>query len=266
MEKTLKTISKILMLFAIGLLVINCSDSNKVVTGETGTVTDIDGNVYSTIGIGNKMWMAENLKVTKFSDGTAIPNITDDTEWMNANHGAYSIRNFDDVDEISTENEMKNAYGILYNWKAATDPKGLCPTGWRLPTHDELREMVDYITENYEEINSNNAGNYLKSCRQVNSQLGGSCNTENHPRWDSDSNHYGNDFFGFKALPAGYRSATSVGAGKFLHFGRQAHFWTSTDAAYGGYPYVLILSRSNGGAEIDGDSPNMGVSVRCVNK
>lgn len=85
------------------------------------TVTDIDGNTYKTIKIGDNEWLASNLKTTKLNDGTAIKNITDNKEWAETKDAAYS-----------TYNNEENAE-VLYNWAAANSDK-LCPEGWTVPS------------------------------------------------------------------------------------------------------------------------------------
>lgn len=95
----------------------------------TGTVTDIDGNVYQTIKIGNQWWMAKNLKVTHYRNGEAIPNITNDSEWINLSTGAYCAYN-NDNGNIAT-------YGLLYNWYTVVDSRNIAPSGWHVPTDDE---------------------------------------------------------------------------------------------------------------------------------
>ncbi|HDO06183.1 MAG TPA: hypothetical protein ENG85_00705, partial [Bacteroidetes bacterium] len=84
-----------------------------------GTVTDIDGNVYKTIVIGNQTWMAENLRVTHYQNGDTIPNVTDNTTWKDLSTDAYcNYNNTTDLDTIAT-------YGRLYNWYAVNDTRGL---------------------------------------------------------------------------------------------------------------------------------------------
>ncbi|MCX6352888.1 MAG: fibrobacter succinogenes major paralogous domain-containing protein [Bacteroidetes bacterium] len=96
-------------------------------TLKTGyTVTDIDGNVYKTVQIGRKLWMAENLKTTKYRDGTPIPNITDNSLWRLDSAGAYS-----EYDNSPTKGAI---YGKFYNYFAVLNKKGLAPTGWHIPT------------------------------------------------------------------------------------------------------------------------------------
>jgi len=104
-----------------------------------GSMTDIDGNTYKTVTIGTQTWMAENLKVTKYNDGTNIPNVTDDTEWGNLTTGAYCNYN-NDQSNVAT-------YGRLYNWYAVNTGK-LCPTGWHVPSDAEWTTLEDYLIAN----------------------------------------------------------------------------------------------------------------------
>lgn len=101
------------------------------------TVTDIDGNVYEAVTIGDQVWMKENLKTTKYNDGTAIFNVTDNTEWGNLVTGAYCwYYNYPDA--------YKDTYGALYNWYALGTGI-LCPNGWHVPTHADWAQLADFL-------------------------------------------------------------------------------------------------------------------------
>jgi len=104
-----------------------------------GTVTDIDGNVYKTIVIGSQTWMAENLRVTHYQNGDAIPNVTDNTAWKDLTTGAYcNYNNTTDLDTIAT-------YGRLYNWYAVADSRNLATKGWHVPTISDWDRLIDYL-------------------------------------------------------------------------------------------------------------------------
>ena len=104
-----------------------------------GTVTDIDGNVYKTIVIGNQTWMAENLRVTHYQNGDTIPNVTDNTTWKDLSTDAYcNYNNTTDLDTIAT-------YGRLYNWYAVNDTRGLAPKGWHVPDINDWLILIDYL-------------------------------------------------------------------------------------------------------------------------
>ena len=207
----------------------------------TPTITDIDGNLYNTVLLGSQCWMAENLKTTTYKTGTPIPNVTG-----SSTTGAY----------VWYENNIswKGPYGALYNWYATVDADGLCPTGWDVPTNDEWTALTDFIGGT-----GWPHGNELKSCRQVNSPLGGNCNTSDHPRWSEHNTHYGTDDYGFSGLPGGGRHYD----GYFYYIGFYGYWWSSTEdsssSAWGrflGYYYGFV-----------GVSPNdkhFGFSVRCL--
>ena len=104
-----------------------------------GTVIDIDGNAYKTIVIGTQTWMAENLRVTRYSNGDSVPNVTDTAKWMNLLDGAYcNYNNTSSLDTIAT-------YGRLYNWYAATDSRNIAPKGWRVANAEDWLILFDYL-------------------------------------------------------------------------------------------------------------------------
>jgi uncharacterized protein (TIGR02145 family) len=99
-----------------------------------GSVTDIDGNSYPTVLIGDQEWMAENLRVTKYQDGTPVPYVTDDNTWANLYTDAYCFYN---------NTYYFNIYGKLYNWYAVNNPSNLAPAGWRIPTYNDFQTLLD---------------------------------------------------------------------------------------------------------------------------
>lgn len=125
------------------LLLVSCSDSTSSGDKEDniikGSVTDIDGNVYETVQIGDQVWMAENLKVTHYRNGDPIPNVTDDTEWKGLSTGAYCT-----FENSSTNSE---SLGLLYNWYAIGDTinNKIAPEGWHVPTDEEWKELEMYL-------------------------------------------------------------------------------------------------------------------------
>jgi uncharacterized protein (TIGR02145 family) len=103
---------------------------------EKDTVTDYEGNDYNTVKIGQQWWMAENLKATKYNDGTSIPLVTNAMKWQKLTSPAYCWYNND----IS----HKDRYGALYNWYTV-NTGNLCPSGWHVPTRDEWAELLNYV-------------------------------------------------------------------------------------------------------------------------
>lgn len=218
------------------------SDSKNVsniITTKIDSISDIDGNVYKTVSIGKQTWMAENLKVTKYSDGTPIPFVKGDSNWANLtnNDKAYCWLNDD--------SSHKETHGALYTYAAAindtnmeiSNQQGVCPTGWHLPSDSEWRILEDYITSNGY---SGREGASLMS--------------------KSDWGNKGADNFGFKAIPGGYREESY---GSFTWYENFASYWTSTqtnskEAFYRG----LISSKDK--IQRWYFNKSCGMSVRCV--
>lgn len=108
------------------------SEAWSFITTEQTTVTDIDGNIYQTVQIGNQIWMAENLKVTKFRNGDQIPTGLADNELQNTSEPAYVTLNVD-------------LYGHHYNWFTFVDSRGICPDGFRVPIPEDLTELNSFL-------------------------------------------------------------------------------------------------------------------------
>jgi len=212
------------------------------------TITDVDGNTYYTVQIGSQCWMKENLKTTTYRNSTPIPNVTDSSSWSNLTTGAY----------VWFENDIswKDLYGALYNWYATIDTNGLCPIGWHVPTHNEWSVLTNFIGG----ISSPH-GNELKSCRQINSTLGGECNISDHPRWNPNNTHYGTDDYGFSGLPGNSRHFN----GPFDQFptGDSGVWWSSTpyQSVYG---LTRVLWYNFGLVDIYYSNKQYGFSVRCI--
>ncbi len=199
----------------------------------TGTVTDIDGNAYKTIKIGDQIWMAENLKTSKYNDGTEIPNVIDDEEWETLTEGAYTYYN-KDANHNAT-------YGKLYNWHAVNTGK-LCPQGWHIPTDAEWTQLINYLGED-------EAGQKMKSTGN---------STDGTGLWDKDLGYEGTNESGFSGLPGGHR----YGDGSY-GMGAYGGWWSSTeggtDLAWG----MLLFYDYN---EVDSEeyNKNYGFSCRCA--
>jgi uncharacterized protein (TIGR02145 family) len=99
------------------------------------TVTDIDGNQYRTIQIGTQVWMAENLKSSKYCNGDPIPNINDAIQWSNLTTGAWSIYPI----------QILHSYGKFYNWYAVDDARNICPCNWHVPTDAEWTVLLEFL-------------------------------------------------------------------------------------------------------------------------
>ena len=207
------------------------------ITGITGTVSDIDGNTYHTIGIGYQMWIVENLKTTKYNDGIAIPNVTDNAGWPSEpNTDAYCWYNNDIAN--------KTPYGALYNVVAVNNGK-LCPIGWHVATNDDWHKMILFLDPNAtQDIDESHiAGGMIKESGTV--------------HWDA-SNIATNES-GFTALPGGIRYSDPYG---FAQLGNNANYWSAGN----GYEVRLLISGNNSIDKKPGAFLNRGNgnSVRCI--
>jgi uncharacterized protein (TIGR02145 family) len=189
-----------------------------------GTVTDIDGNVYKTVIIKGKTWMAENLKVTHYRNGDAIPNVTDSASWYKLTTGAY-------CDYLNTPGISK-VYGRLYNEKAIFDSRNLAPAGWHVANIQELEATVD----SYDQYGK------LKETDTI--------------HWKSPNIGATNET-GFTALPSGYRS----GNGSFGGIGEFCYYYGSS---MGNYRYNLHYNSDRLNGTYGSGVANIAMSVRCV--
>jgi uncharacterized protein (TIGR02145 family) len=213
-------------------------------TTYAGKVTDFDNNDYYTVIINGKEWMASNLKTTHYhqSPNDAIPLITtnNNTNWYNATEGAWTLYLDGGVDSLT----MINSYGMLYNWYAVSDTRGLCPLGWHVPSDAEWTDLVNFLG------GEGVAGGKLKSTRKA---------PDDHPRWLYDNSGATNEI-GFSAFPAGYRSNWD---GYYNNFGESAMFWTSSSSMYE-YKWTRILYTYSAYINRTDYAEKSGLSVRCV--
>lgn len=193
------------------------------------TVTDADGNVYPTITIGKQVWMAENLKTSKYNDGKPIHLVTDDKKWAELTTPAYCWFN----NEIAN----KDVYGALYNWFAVKTKK-LCPKSWHIPTDTEWGALISFLGD------ENTAGDKLKETGTI--------------HWKSTINTATNEF-DFTALPGGMR----LDSGTFPVFGHSyAVWWSSTGSDTDAWNRGLFFSSSR---TFKGhENVRNGFSVRCI--
>jgi uncharacterized protein (TIGR02145 family) len=118
------------------IFLIACLPVASSAAGTGDAVKDADGNLYRTVKIGRQVWTVENLRTTRFNDGTLIPQISDNQEWKDARSPAFCL--------YENKPENKEPAGLLYNWHAASSPK-IAPAGWRVPTLKEQLELRDYL-------------------------------------------------------------------------------------------------------------------------
>ncbi len=228
--KNNRSIYNLLLLVALMYFLLSCKKENTtIIPLVDGTVTDIDNNVYKTVTIGTQTWMAENLKVTKYKDGTSIPLVTDNTAWKSLTTPAYCWYNNDATN--------KTVYGGLYNWYTVTTGK-VCPTGWHVPSDTEWATLINFL-----------GGETL---------AGGKIKEKGLSRWLSPNTGATNET-GFTAIPGGFHD----GNGRFAEVGNFGAWWSSASLSTStAWFYTAYSGDSN--ANKDDDYMRSGFSVRCV--
>jgi uncharacterized protein (TIGR02145 family) len=208
------------------------------------TIKDIDGNAYNTVTIGKQVWLVENLKTTRFNDGTEIPLGSDDVI-LQQFAPSYCWFNNDEA-------ANKNRYGALYNWYSVASGK-LCPAGWHVPTDVEWKALHEYLITNgygYEGSGNDVAKSIAaRSGWKISSAAGTVGNDQNKS----------NNKTGFSALPGGVRYFN----GKIDTIGKFGFWWSSTE-------YYTTNAWSNGLTFNSGSSYRFSfgkrncLSVRCI--
>jgi uncharacterized protein (TIGR02145 family) len=218
--------------------------SDKTVTFTFTECKDGDNNYYPVVQIGTQLWMAENLKTTKYNDGTAIPNITDNTAWAALNTGAYS--DYNNTPANST------IYGRLYNWfavdnnaatkVASNGGKNVCPISWHVSSDAEWSNLLISIGAKYA------SGQF---------DTGGKLTETGTTHWASPNTGATNET-GFTALPGSFRN----NIGNYNFIGSEGFWWTNDgSAAVVAWAWFMFSSPSilhGSYYKVDG------LSVRCV--
>ena len=228
----------------------------------TPTLTDIDGNVYNTVMLGQQCWMKENLRTTRFADGGGIPSIdtlSSITPYRYAPNG--------EVANVAT-------YGYLYNWAAVmheadgsnSNPsgvQGICPDGWHVPSDAEWTQLTDYVGSREEYVCGVNNNNLIGKALAATTGWNTSddfCAVGNDPS--------SNNATGFSVLPAGSFGTGDVGANPnyYHNFSNYAIFWSATEHN-ATYSIWLILRYNSAGVtpwNWGSMTKVVGGSVRCV--
>jgi uncharacterized protein (TIGR02145 family) len=203
-----------------------------------GKVTDIDGNIYKTIVINGTVWMAENLKTTRYANGDLIPNVTGNAQWLALTSGAWSY--------YLNNNTYNNTYGKLYNWYAISNIKNICPQGWHVPRISQFDSMITYL------------GGYTIA--------GGKLKSTGTTNWISP-NIGATNISGFSGLPGGYRSNID-GGGDFYKLGYDGWFAlitpTNTEALRNLLNANTNINVTTSFGYYNHFNSTTGVSCRCV--
>ena len=202
-------------------------------TNNNPQIFDIDGNAYDTIHIGTQVWLKQNLNTSRYNNGTAIPNVTDNATWGSLSTGARCYYNNDSVTYSST-------YGALYNYHTV-NTGNLCPTGWHVPTNSEWTTLITYLGG--ESI----AGGKLKEAGLA--------------HWQSPNANATNET-GFTALPCGNRF---YDPGTYFNIGEYGYWWCSAETGTVSALYMGMNYNSGYvGPYASYNGYKFGVSVRCL--
>ncbi len=203
-------------------------DDETPISTPQDPVTDIDGNVYKVVKIGDQIWMAENLKATRYNNGDSINIYADNTPWKSATDGAACY--------FDNNVAMRDTFGMLYNYHALTGSRNPCPTGWRVSTAQDWLTLIETMG------GIAVAGQKLKSDN----------------RWDEEDGSNSNTV-GFNAYPAGRRDQN----GGFSHLGRNANFWT-TENLDNEKAWIYRLGKTVAEVFSEFEVKLYGYSCRCV--
>ncbi len=202
--------------------------NSQIVWG--GGATDVDGNVYLSVIINGQEWMQKNLAVTKYRNGDPIPTGLSNTVWQSTTQGTY--------DNYNNDVANSSIYGKLYNIYAVSDSRGLCPTGWHVPTDVEWTVLINFIDPSQNpQANgqqSGTAGGILKS---INGWISPGVATDN---------------YGFSALPGGFRNQIP---GTYFGLGTEGYWWASASTCRKMINVWPVVQRAY---------TTGGYSVRCI--
>jgi uncharacterized protein (TIGR02145 family) len=213
---------------------------------ETDSVTDVDGNVYKTVKIGDQWWMAENLRVIHYRDLSSIfyDQSMTDKDWADLTKGAYCY----------LYNGSTPYNGLLYNWYAISNSNGIAPEGWHIPTDDDWKELERFLgmtvdTSNLIGWRGTHEGEKLKSPK-TETQL-----------WIIDQNIHNTNESGFTAFPGGCRLLNGI----YVDAGPNstAFWWTSSEAG-SDQAWYRYLDYQYAGVFRYYASKASGFSIRCV--
>ena len=217
------------------IFLLSLSISFKSIAQEsTETVQDIGGNVYPIIIIGKQVWMKEDLKTTRYSNGDSIGTTTPTTLDI-TNEPTPKYQWAYDGNESNVE-----IYGRLYTWYAATDDRNICPTGWHVPTDADWSTLTTFLV-----------GEYV---------AGGKLKEKGITHWKSPNTGATNES-GFTALPGGYRYFD--GNGTFYYIKYDGRFWSSTESGTN-YAWSRSMLYNYGSVSRYENYKKEGFSVRCI--
>lgn len=231
---------KLFAITTIFLFTVTCCNKETPTAAETGTVTDKEGNVYKTVKIGNQVWMAENLRTTRYISGVSLKFIPSDTfAWSHDTTGAYCI----------------GAHGMLYNWYAIhSAAQKITPGGWHIPSDAEWKVLEEYLGMSPEDADKlswrgTHEGEKLKATGVDN--------------WLQYANVWATNESGFSALAGNCRLFNGKGGDPFGS-GYMGFWWTNTEDTISHQAWYRYLDYKNANVFRFYGPKTYGFSVRCV--
>ncbi len=206
-----------LVISSLIFMLVFCDNGNPVDDGpEIDSMTDIEGNVYKTVKIGNQWWIAENLRTTKYNDGTAIPLVTDSAAWVDLTTPGYCYYN------NTTNPDSIKKFGALYSWHTV-DTKKLAPEGWHVPNYADWDTLQNYLIANGYNWDGTTDGN--KIAKSLAAQTDWAIDTFGIYMGSIGDNLTKNNKSGYSGLPGGFRNID----GKFNRIGSRGNWWSVTE-------------------------------------
>lgn len=195
---------------------------------------DIDGNFYEIVQIGPQLWMKENLRTSRYRDGSNLLSELEDSEWGSTSLGAYAIYPHELIPGFESDEDVADVFGYRYNWFAVGDDRGLCPDEWKIPNTDDWENLRKFLGDG-------NIGGQIK-----------------HTEYWEEPNSGASNSSEFSAVPGGGRYES----GQYTHIGRFERLWSSSDDGDRGYRKGIAYSKA--GADYYSRPKNRGFSVRCI--
>jgi uncharacterized protein (TIGR02145 family) len=227
----------------------------EVVIGNLN-IADTDGNSYNTVVIGNQVWTVENLRTTKYSDGTDIPHVTNGTSWSNLSTPGYCFY------DNNTDASYQEKWGALYNWYAVNTGK-LAPDGWRVPTDADWTQLEEYLIANGYNWDGSTSDNKIGKSLAAKTDW-----TSSYTSGDVGNDLSSNNRTGFSALPGGYRYYGGI----FSLQSDSCFWWSATETGVSdalnrflGYDYDGVCRKYNCESPFSSNyNKKYGFSVRLV--
>src|SRR4030042_3674428 len=230
-----------LLAIAVSIFFLTKKDEITSSVFECGDKIIYQSENYKTVKIGEQCWMRENLKATKYRNDFPITNFETNGRWSNDTAGAYSC--------YQNLKENCSNFGALYNWYAVSNPVGLCPEGWSIPTNNQWTDLERNICEKLGYDNCQTEFAYDSS--------GGWKGTDEGKHLKSKSFN-GSDSFDFSAILGGFRNAN----GPFSYLEEKGFWWAATP--FGEFAYSQMMDMENQKVRQLESLKSSGFSVRCI--